>query len=188
MMDAAWGAVLPDGAQWRAMVLNILTGSKSSELGDEPVGRGPKGEPLWPIGLVGSITQASGWRALATAPADQVVALGIDMEPLIPMPPEVWPHFLDHDELDQLLTMPPPRRGLAALSRWCLKEALFKALAGGVPFDALSLFHSGEGWRPTPALRARLTGHGIDSTRLVMKTATTNNWQYAAAYLHEVQR
>ncbi len=48
---------------------------------------GPRGEPCWPDGVVGSITHCQGFRACALALADSVLALGIDAEPNEPLPP-----------------------------------------------------------------------------------------------------
>lgn len=48
---------------------------------------GPRGEPRWPDGVVGSITHCEGFRAAALAPAERMLALGIDAEPNEPLPP-----------------------------------------------------------------------------------------------------
>src|SRR5882672_7976907 len=46
-----------------------------------PILRGPKREPLWPPGIVGSLTHCTGYRAAAVARASDVLAIGIDAEP-----------------------------------------------------------------------------------------------------------
>ncbi|GAA1297365.1 4'-phosphopantetheinyl transferase family protein [Saccharothrix xinjiangensis] len=51
-----------------------------------PLLPGPKREPTWPAGVVGSITHCNGYRAAAVARADQVRAIGIDAEPNEPTP------------------------------------------------------------------------------------------------------
>lgn len=51
-----------------------------------PLLPGPKGEPLWPAGIVGTMTHCDGFRAAAVARADQVVSIGMDAEPHEPMP------------------------------------------------------------------------------------------------------
>lgn len=63
-----------------------------TELGLPPtaVGSGPRGEPLWPPGVVGSITHCAGYRACAVARRAEVVALGIDAERNAALDPEVW--------------------------------------------------------------------------------------------------
>ncbi|MBX6391068.1 MAG: 4'-phosphopantetheinyl transferase superfamily protein [Frankia sp.] len=50
---------------------------------------GPKREPLWPEGVVGSITHCAGYRAAAVGWAREVVTIGIDAEPNGPTPPGV---------------------------------------------------------------------------------------------------
>jgi 4'-phosphopantetheinyl transferase EntD len=47
---------------------------------------GPNGEPIWPAGVVGSITHCEGYRACAVARSDAVATLGIDAEPNAPLP------------------------------------------------------------------------------------------------------
>ncbi|MFP5361145.1 MAG: 4'-phosphopantetheinyl transferase [Thermoleophilia bacterium] len=47
---------------------------------------GPRGEPLWPAGVVGSITHCARYRACAVARARDASAIGIDAEPDAPLP------------------------------------------------------------------------------------------------------
>lgn len=57
-------------------------------LGLEPVAvlHGRRGMPLWPDGIVGSLTHCDGYRAAALARAADVLSLGIDAEPHAPLP------------------------------------------------------------------------------------------------------
>ena len=52
----------------------------------EPILSGPDREPVWPQGIVGSITHCDGYAAAAVARAGDVAALGIDAEPHSPLP------------------------------------------------------------------------------------------------------
>jgi 4'-phosphopantetheinyl transferase EntD len=45
-----------------------------------PIRAGRKREPLWPAGLVGSITHTAGFRAAAVAPRSMLASIGIDTE------------------------------------------------------------------------------------------------------------
>jgi 4'-phosphopantetheinyl transferase EntD len=47
---------------------------------------GERGEPLWPAGVVGSITHCEGYRACAVARASEIVTVGIDAEPNAALP------------------------------------------------------------------------------------------------------
>ncbi|HEY4461399.1 MAG TPA: 4'-phosphopantetheinyl transferase superfamily protein [Streptosporangiaceae bacterium] len=46
-----------------------------------PILRGPHGAPVWPDGVVGSITHCDGYRAAAVARAEDVLTVGLDAEP-----------------------------------------------------------------------------------------------------------
>lgn len=46
-----------------------------------PIVRGGRGMPVWPPGLVGTLTHTDGLRAAALAPADRVRSVGLDVEP-----------------------------------------------------------------------------------------------------------
>ncbi|MFG1677103.1 4'-phosphopantetheinyl transferase [Micromonospora sp. NPDC049282] len=54
-----------------------------------PIRPGPRREPLWPAGVVGSITHCVGYRAAVVAPATALASLGVDAEPHEPLPGEV---------------------------------------------------------------------------------------------------
>jgi 4'-phosphopantetheinyl transferase EntD len=45
-----------------------------------PIPTGERGEPLWPDGVVGSITHCTGYRACAVARSSEIVTIGIDAE------------------------------------------------------------------------------------------------------------
>ncbi|MFG1829438.1 4'-phosphopantetheinyl transferase family protein [Micromonospora chersina] len=51
-----------------------------------PIRPGPEREPLWPAGVVGSITHCAGYRAAAVARDTALAGLGIDAEPHEPLP------------------------------------------------------------------------------------------------------
>ncbi|KAB1915490.1 4'-phosphopantetheinyl transferase [Micromonospora sp. AMSO31t] len=51
-----------------------------------PIRPGPKREPRWPAGVVGSITHCDGYRAAAVARDTALAGLGIDAEPHEPLP------------------------------------------------------------------------------------------------------
>lgn len=90
-----------------------------------PVLRGASREPIWPLGLVGSITHAGGLVAAAVARGTDVAALGIDLEPAHPISAAVA----------RLVAMPDERAGLAQLPPglpwdtvvFSAKESVYKA-------------------------------------------------------------
>ena len=65
---------------------------------DAPIVRGPKREPMWPAGVVGSITHCTGYRAAAVARASEMLTIGIDAEPHAALPKGVDRRVLDDEE------------------------------------------------------------------------------------------
>ena len=93
-----------------------------------PILSGPAGEPLWPAGIVGSITHCAGFRAAAVARSTEVATVGIDAEPHESLPEGVL----------EVVALPAERIRLDRLAqhdgtvRWgrvlfCAKEAVYKA-------------------------------------------------------------
>lgn len=95
-------------------------------LGIEPVAipGGERGEPLWPEGVVGSITHCRGYRACAVARTGDVLSVGIDAEPHAPLPDGVLGQVAFGSEL----TMVAAGDGGVCLDRilFSAKEAIYK--------------------------------------------------------------
>jgi 4'-phosphopantetheinyl transferase EntD len=87
--------------------------------------------PLWPPGIVGSIThvtgRAGGHIAAAVSRTGLVNAIGIDAENENGLHPRIWDHVLTARELDHILALPPNVRAIEAQIVWCAKEAVKKA-------------------------------------------------------------
>ena len=66
---------------------------------------GPHREPLWPGGVVGSITHCIGYRAAAVARQGEVAGVGIDAEPHEPLPDGVLESITLAEERDHLATL-----------------------------------------------------------------------------------
>jgi 4'-phosphopantetheinyl transferase EntD len=101
----------------------------------QPVLSGPRGEPRWPRGIVGSITHCAGYRACALAPKAEVPSLGIDAEPHLPLPGGVLEAISSAQErgcLDRAFAGDPTRWDRLL---FCLKESVYKAWypLSGVP-------------------------------------------------------
>ena len=54
-----------------------------------PIRPGPRREPRWPAGVVGSITHCAGYRAAVVSHQGGPASIGIDAEPHRPLPPGV---------------------------------------------------------------------------------------------------
>ncbi|MEW2443779.1 4'-phosphopantetheinyl transferase family protein [Micromonospora marina] len=93
-----------------------------------PIRPGPRREPVWPDGVVGSITHCTGYRAAAVAPAGALAGLGIDAEPHEPLPDGVAGVVLTAGEPDRLAAL----RAADPATHWdrllfSAKESVYKA-------------------------------------------------------------
>lgn len=93
-----------------------------------PLVRGTGGAPVWPGGVVGSMTHCAGYRAAAVARAGEVDVLGIDAEPAQPLPRGVLGLVTGPEERDHLaeLASDAPEMCWDRLL-FCAKEAVYKA-------------------------------------------------------------
>jgi 4'-phosphopantetheinyl transferase EntD len=92
---------------------------------DGPILRGPKREPLWPTGIVGSITHCIGYRAAAVAFAADMLTIGIDAEPHQAVPERVARRVL-RDEERAWIAQAPAGIHLGRLI-FSAKESVYKA-------------------------------------------------------------
>jgi 4'-phosphopantetheinyl transferase EntD len=67
-----------------------------------PIPAGERGEPIWPQGTVGSITHCEGYRAAAVARAEELLTIGIDAEPHLPLPEGLVGDIARPEELPRL--------------------------------------------------------------------------------------
>ena len=89
-----------------------------------PILKGSRGEPLWPHGVVGSITHCAGYRAAAVARASDVASIGIDAEPNEPLPDGVLSMVATPGEV---AAVPELRAVDGPHLLFCAKEAVYKA-------------------------------------------------------------
>lgn len=95
---------------------------------EAPLRREADGRPVWPPGIVGSITHCATLAAVAIAKADDCAGIGIDIEANRPLPPGVARLILGEQE-QQWIRRSDPRLGAETLLRvFCAKEALYKAI------------------------------------------------------------
>ena len=86
--------------------------------------------PIWPPSVVGSITHTDGctggYCAAAVAIQRIALSLGLDAEPRLPLPDEVWPLVLDAEEVSAACHAAEP--GVHARLIFSAKETTYKAL------------------------------------------------------------
>ncbi|MBX3247176.1 MAG: 4'-phosphopantetheinyl transferase superfamily protein [Myxococcales bacterium] len=83
--------------------------------------------PVWPAGIVGSITHTKTWCAAAVAPARQVRAVGIDVENAEPLAPKLWESICTPRDLAWLAARASDERGRLAKAIFSAKECAYKA-------------------------------------------------------------
>jgi 4'-phosphopantetheinyl transferase EntD len=101
-----------------------------AQLGFPPraISAGARGEPIWPAGIVGSITHCTGFRACAVGRVSELLTIGVDAEPDDRLPPGVLAD----------VTLPEERRWIEAAmtadpgTSWdrllfSIKESVYKA-------------------------------------------------------------
>ena len=93
-----------------------------------PIPMAPDRAPVWPQGVVGSISH-DGQTCLAVVAraTTGLRGLGLDIEPMDPLEPDLWPEICRPPELAYLNRQPPEHRGLWARMLFCAKEAAYKA-------------------------------------------------------------
>jgi 4'-phosphopantetheinyl transferase EntD len=98
---------------------------------DLPIG--PNRAPVWPKGVVGSITHVLDSRrgtyaAAAVGRADAVLGVGIDLEVEGSVHPHLWRYILTEQELERILSLPLAARLTEAQHIWGAKEAAAKVV------------------------------------------------------------
>jgi 4'-phosphopantetheinyl transferase EntD len=93
-----------------------------------PIGRGPRGAPQWPPGVVGSITHCAGYRASAVARDHEVVTIGLDAEPHGALPEGVLDAVASESEQDELAALAAARPDVCwDRLLFSAKESVYKA-------------------------------------------------------------
>jgi 4'-phosphopantetheinyl transferase EntD len=89
---------------------------------------GVGGAPIWPAGVLGSMTHCAGYAAAAVGPLPQISAIGIDAEPDAPLPDGVLELVATAAERDRLAaTRPEPDGPNWDRLLFSAKEAVYKA-------------------------------------------------------------
>lgn len=93
----------------------------------EPILRGPRGMPLWPEGVTGSLTHTDGFRAAVVGLTSSMRSLGLDAEPAEPLPEGVLGSIARESEQPQLTRLADQGFSFSDRLLFCAKEATYKA-------------------------------------------------------------
>jgi 4'-phosphopantetheinyl transferase EntD len=83
-------------------------------------------QPVWPPGLVGSITHTDGFCAAVAADKKTLIAIGLDSELAGSVKPELWRNLFRNGEILWLNSLPPSQQAAAATLMFSAKEAFYK--------------------------------------------------------------
>ncbi|MFI9503690.1 4'-phosphopantetheinyl transferase [Nocardia sp. NPDC052566] len=93
-----------------------------------PIVPGERGAPVWPDGVVGSITHCDGYRACALAHEGEVRTLGVDAEPNAALPAGVLDAVAAHAERNHLRRLAKDGPGVSwDRLLFSAKESVYKA-------------------------------------------------------------
>lgn len=109
---------------------------------EQPIPMSEDRSPVWPEGLIGSISHYETACIAAVAQSRHLAAIGIDIEPYEPLDEDILPSICSIRELERL----PDAPALSGRRIFCAKEAAYKAqfalsrtLFG---FETLSVCHA----------------------------------------------
>lgn len=88
---------------------------------------GPDRAPLWPEGVVGSISHTDGLCVAMVGRSADWAGLGLDLEADRGLDPSLWPEILRPDDLAAIRAIPGAAKGSAAMAVFVAKEAVYKA-------------------------------------------------------------
>jgi 4'-phosphopantetheinyl transferase EntD len=127
---------------------------------DYPLRMNGDRRPLWPAPVVGSITHTEGMCGAVVAKQNRFRAIGLDMEIVGRVTPEMWPTICTREEAAWLAALSGPKRGRCAALLFSAKESFYKCQYGvtgqWLEFDDVALdLPSGDASAGCFALRPR---------------------------------
>ncbi len=93
-----------------------------------PLGREANRAPIWPVGIVGSISHCDERVAVAVAHGRDHAGVGIDIEPDVPIESGLWSRICTPTEIARLDGSDENTRGRTVRLLFSAKEALYKCV------------------------------------------------------------
>jgi len=126
-----------------------------------PIRRSIGGAPTWPVGIVGSISHSIDIAGAAVARDHVFAAVGLDIELIGAVGPELWPSILTARELQFIRHAPSDRKAEISTLAFSAKEAVYKAqypvTEAWLDFHDLEISTDNGGFRAT--LTRDVAGH-----------------------------
>ncbi len=145
-------------------------------LSDGPLLSGSQREPLWPAGVVGSITHTQGLCLAAVAWQKSYAGVGIDVEPAEALQPAIAERIATRAEMSALGSLPPL---LAARVIFSAKEAFYKCQFY-LTREFLGFFDVSIELEPQGEFSARLL---VDAGPLVQGASFRGRWRQRDGFL-----
>lgn len=143
---------------------------------DQPLLTGRQREPLWPRGVIGSISHTDGLCAAAVGWQATYAGLGIDLERARPLKPAIAAQVAAVREMEALPALPPL---LAARLVFSAKEAYYKCQFY-ITHAWLGFFDVAIELEPSGAFSARLL---VDAKPLSLGTCVQGTWRQEEDFL-----
>jgi len=129
------------------------------------IGIGEGGAPLWPAGVVGSITHTAGYAAALVGDARRFGGVGVDAERVGGVTQDLWPRLFDAAERDHLMSLENESRAVMATLLFSAKESAYKAwrMKGALAFRDIRITPEADGFTATKVgetLRGRYAVEG----------------------------
>jgi len=88
--------------------------------------RGPGKEPLWPVGVVGSISHSDELTGAVVASSRDIISIGLDIEKIGRVKSEMWDNLFTPDEKHYLASLPEEEKPLYTTLFFTMKESFYK--------------------------------------------------------------
>lgn len=83
-------------------------------------------QPLWPTGVIGSITHTTGFYAAVAARVGDLIAIGLDCEVVGKITSDIWESISRPEEMQWIQSLPPPQQAAGVALIFAAKEAFYK--------------------------------------------------------------
>jgi len=91
-----------------------------------PLVAGRDRAPVWPPGIIGSISHCADYCGVAVARQNDLTGIGLDLERTNRVHEELWPYICTAEELAWVNSLPYEQRRPAAAVIFSVKESLYK--------------------------------------------------------------
>jgi enterobactin synthetase component D len=121
-------AVLKRRAEFEAGRAAARAALETLDIRSQPIPRAEDRRPIWPEGIVGSISHAEGFAAALVGHQAEIAGVGLDIEGADPLKNELHKYILTPQELTERDAKPIVAGSPRCKISFVAKEALFKAI------------------------------------------------------------